>query len=182
MRKLAVLLCLVLMSALVFAQETPTAEVFGGYSYMRSGGNFNGWNAAATVNWNDWLGITADFSGNYASQSLHFAGFPSVGSSAHMHTFMFGPTVTYRGNDRFIPFGHFLLGGSHLSQKITIGGIQTSQAETGFGLLLGGGVDIPTNDHWAFRPQVDLVTSHFSNGWNNAFRLSLGFVYRWGSK
>ncbi len=182
MRKLLLLMCMGLMSALLLAQDTPQAEVFGGYSYMRSGGNFNGWNAAATVNWNDWLGITADFGGNYASQSVHLPGFPTVGSSAHLHSFTFGPTVTYRGGDRLIPFAHFLLGGSHLSQKVTIGGIATTEAETGFGLVLGGGVDIPTNEHWAFRPQVDFVGSHFSGGWSNAFRLSLGFVYRWGSK
>ncbi len=182
MRKLLLLVCVVMTSALVFSQETPQAELFGGYSYMRSGGNFNGWNAAATVNWNDWLGITADFGGNYASQSLHFAGFPTVGSSAHFHTFTFGPTATYRGNDRFVPFGHFLLGGSRLSQKVTIGGIEQSQSETGFAFLLGGGVDIPTNEHWAFRPQVDLLGSHFSGGWSKSFRLSLGFAYRWGTK
>ncbi len=182
MRKMAVLVCLLLSSAIVFSQETPQVEVFGGYSYLRSGGNFNGWNAAATFNRNDWLGITAEFGGNYASQSLHFTGFPSVGASAHLHTFTFGPTVTYRKDDRFTPFAHLLLGGAHLGEKVNIGGVAESEGQTGIGLVLGGGIDIPTNDHWAIRPQMDYVGSHFSGGWVNSFRITAGLVYRWGSR
>lgn len=182
MRKLFVLPCVLVSSAIALAQETPQAELFGGYSYLRSGGNFNGWNGALTVNVNEWLGITADFAGHYTSQNVTLAGLPAVGSSAHLHTFTFGPTVAYRNDDRYTPFAHFLFGGSHLSEKVNLVDVQASASDTGFAVLFGGGVDIPTGEHWSVRPQADFLGSHFSGGWSKGFRLSAGVVYRWGSK
>ena len=46
------------------AQETPRAEVFGGYSWTRvDGRDMNGWNASVTLNLREWLGISTDISG-----------------------------------------------------------------------------------------------------------------------
>src|SRR5213596_2891209 len=66
-----VFLCLLPLAAM--AQDTPKAEVFGGYSYLRVnelsglgiGLNLNGWNGSVTGNVNDWFGVKADFSGQY---------------------------------------------------------------------------------------------------------------------
>ncbi len=181
MRKLVLLLCLVVPFTLALAQETPEADVYGAYSYLRSGGNFNGWDAAVTVNANHWIGLTGDLSGDYTSQNVTLRGLPSVASSANIHTFAFGPTVSYRSNDRLTPFAHFLFGFSHISEKVQLVDVQRSASDTGAAFLLGGGVDAAINDHWSFRPQADYLGSHF-NGWLNSFRLSVGLAYRWGSR
>ncbi len=181
MRNLVLMICVLVPFTLALAQETPEADVFGGYSYLRSGGNFNGWNASVTVNANDWIGLTGDISGHYTSQNVTLAGLPPLGSSANLHTFAFGPTVSYRGNDRFTPFGHFLFGFSHISEKVSLVDVQRSASDTGAALVIGGGFDIPASDHWSFRPQADYLGSHF-NGWLNSFRLSVGLAYRWGSR
>jgi opacity protein-like surface antigen len=90
--------CVVLfMTQLIFAQNYPKAEVFGGYSYLHIDSqaitgstldavcnnslgagtcppgsfavhpNFNGWNASVQANVNRWFGIKADFSGHYGT-------------------------------------------------------------------------------------------------------------------
>jgi opacity protein-like surface antigen len=57
-------------------------------------------------------------------------------------------------------------------------------SNTGFGLTLGGGVDMPVNKHFAVRLiQADyFLTKHNDNldkAWNN-FSLSFGAVFRFG--
>src|SRR6266542_1500962 len=98
------------MAGIAYAQEAPKAEVFGGYSYLRfrpgisvSGATFtsdtinlNGWNASLTGNFNRFLGITADFAGQYASPSLFSSSVGSVGVRLSNYTFLFGPQVGYR--------------------------------------------------------------------------------------
>ena len=87
---LACVMCL-LVPVGMWAQDAPRAEVFGGYSYQRVDGgiNLNGWNASLAGNYNKWLDLVADFSGQYGT-------FDS-------HSFLFGPQISYRGDERFTP-------------------------------------------------------------------------------
>ena len=116
MRKFMGLALLVSMFSLAaFAQEggnTPKAEIFGGYQYTRFDGgvNANGWNTSLTGNLNNWFGIAADFSGAYKSQN---------GVSFNNYTYTFGPVVSYRHNETFTPFAHFLAGGYHASASFS---------------------------------------------------------------
>ena len=66
MRKFMVLACVFgLFAGLAMAAETenyPKAEVFAGYQYSRmEGTNANGYNFAFNGNFNEWFGITGDF-------------------------------------------------------------------------------------------------------------------------
>src|SRR6266851_590081 len=63
----------------VVAQETPTFEIFGGYSYLRlteqsrtllKSATLNGWNASAKLNVTSRIGLLADFSGHYGQRGL----------------------------------------------------------------------------------------------------------------
>ena len=100
MRRVVVSLALAVLFALpALAQNSYKAEIFGGYQYTRvnpgsglDGVNLNGWNASATGNLNNWLGVTADFSAGYKSVS---------GANAHFYNFLFGPTVSYNKLDHF---------------------------------------------------------------------------------
>ena len=184
MHKSIKLLALILLLPLVAAaQEQPKATIFGGYTYLRNGGNsllsnstvggsnsLNGWEGQGTYNFTPYLGITADVNGMYrtvASLSL----LPGLSASANqrLYSFLFGPTVTANFG-RVAVFGHALFGEAHsslgagLSLPI-IGGL--SQGLTGanaFAMAVGGGVDIPLSRHFAIRAaQLDLLRTQFSS-------------------
>ena len=140
------------------AQDYPKEEILGGYSYLRSqGDNFNGWNASAAGNANDWFGIKADFSGYYKS-------------GLKAHTFMFGPQFSFRKEERVTPFVHTLFGGTHVSD----GG-----SDTAFSMALGGGIDVKAAEHVAVRViQADYVMTRFDGETQNNLPLSFGIVFR----
>jgi len=202
LKRLCVLLCLI--AAGVPAQDTPKAEIFGGYSYQHwnsgtpfGGINLNGWNASVTGNVNAWLGVTADFSGHYGSPQ-------TVKTSRH--AFLFGPRLTYRGHDKISPFAHVLFGGVRAHRGTTPPGPTGSPlpqlapvSETAFGLALGGGVDYKASSRVAIRLiQADYLLTRFDqpsgivcitfpcpttvNGTQHNVRLSFGVVWRAGTK
>jgi hypothetical protein len=126
-----------------FAQEmatAPKAEIFGGYQYTRfdGGTNANGWNGAVTGNLNNWFGIAGDFSGAYKSQN---------GVSFNNYTYTFGPVVSYRHNETFTPFVHFLAGGYRASASFS----GVSGSNNGFAMMFGGGVDVKATRHVGVR-------------------------------
>jgi hypothetical protein len=169
---LALLVSMVSLAA--FAQEggnTPKAEIFGGYQYTRFDGgvNANGWNTSLTGNLNNWFGIAADFSGAYKTQN---------GVSFNNYTYTFGPVISYRHNDKFTPFAHFLAGGNHASASISGVG---SGSDNGFAMMFGGGLDLKASQHLALRAvQFDWLSLH-SNGAsdNNNMRISTGILFRY---
>src|SRR5690348_8142840 len=141
MRKLLLALAIVVLPVSLLAQDVPKGEMFGGYSLLHSSGqDFNSFTGQFTYNLNDRLGLTGDVNGAYAGQSVNVSGLGGLGGvSAHSHTytFLFGPTVSYRQLDKFVPFGHFLAGiahGSSSAQTSILGGpaINVSTSDTGF--------------------------------------------------
>ena len=66
------LFTLALSVAFANGEETPTVEIFGGYSYAYADFNrmeqmnnkLNGWNTSFASNVNHWMGAVADFSGH----------------------------------------------------------------------------------------------------------------------
>jgi len=166
------------------AQDTPKAQVFGGYSYFRQDGlgnpdeNLNGWNGAVTVNLNKWFGATADFSGHYGGPTIGGVKFHD-----NVHNFLFGPTVSYRKNSSLTPFAHALFGASRLHQE----GIGN---DAGFAMALGGGVDWKVHNNISIRlGQIDYVMSRLSDNPGvagaptdtaNNLRFSTGIVFNFG--
>lgn len=166
MRKVIVSLALAILFSLpVLAQDK--AEVFGGYQYSRlSSTSFNGWNGAFTGNLNNWLGVTADLSGAYKSES---------GLSMHVHNFLFGPTVSYSKLDHVKPFAHVLFGVSHANAAFA--GVGAS--DNAFAMALGGGVDTSITRHFSLRLiQADYLMSRFSSATQNNARISTGVVFK----
>jgi hypothetical protein len=174
MRKfITVGLLLGLFSVAAFAQEmggTPKAEIFGGYQYTRFDGglNANGWNTSVAGNLNNWFGIAGDFSGAYKTQN---------GVSFNNYTYTFGPVVSYRHNETFTPFAHFLAGGSRASASLN----GVSGSTSGFAMMFGGGLDVKATRHVGVRAiQFDWLSLH-SNGTsdNNNMRISTGLLLRY---
>ena len=204
MRILMRILLFTLATMPALAQETPKAEVFGGYSYMRlnpgtsagtsdTGANLNGWNASVTGNFNNWLGVAADFSGHYGSPSIS-----GVQADTKTHLFLFGPRVSFRKNARVTPFVHTLFGAARLRGSAAL----LTDSQSAFAMALGGGVDVKLTEHAAVRlVQADYVLSRFEEAsiacianpllppcplpdratQQNA-RLSFGVVFRFGQR
>jgi hypothetical protein len=145
-RKLLVLVALMgLLSLPLLAQaDYPKAEVFGGYQYLYSGGNLNGWDASVTGNFTRQFGLEGDFSGTYISAN---------GASAGFYTFAGGPVFAFRNPSNITPFVHVLIGGAHLG--VGVSGV--SVGTTGFAIIPGGGVEVKVAPHIAIRGQGDWV-------------------------
>lgn len=166
-------LLLGMFSLAAFAQETgaaPKAEIFGGYQYTRFDGgvNANGWNTSVAGNLNNWFGIAGDFSGAYKTQN---------GVSFNNYTYTFGPVISYRHNENFTPFAHFLAGGSRASASFN----GLSGSSNGFAMMFGGGLDVKATRHVGVRAiQFDWLSLR-SNGTsdNNNMRISTGLLLRY---
>jgi len=171
------------------AQDRPKLEVFGGYSLesivpcgtgCREAGttfpptDFNGWNVSLTGYLYKSVGVTADFSGHYASQIVYD---PVVGG--HRYSYLFGPTYKFRGNVGSV-FVHALFG------AISQGSGQLSNLDyTKFAWAMGGGLDLNVSRHFLVRPvQLDYERSSVPSFGNasdasepvNGFRYSGGVV------
>lgn len=187
-------------------QEVPRLEIFGGYSHFRTpsgsfsrqiGGtsasildnaNVNGWEASITGNANRWLGIEGDFAGYYGKVTTQVVIFhvnpPGVTSTpfndtakVRYYSYLLGPRLSYRGDERFTPFVHALFGG--IRQTIEGPQISTGGAQTSFGMALGGGLDVKVAEHVALRIfQADYVRTRFGFKAENDLRLSFGAVFR----
>lgn len=199
MRKVAILAAVVLVTVLAVAQDNPKAELFGGYSYLRSSGNsYNGWEGQGTAFFTPNFGVTADVSGSYRNTSLDAFGTGLSGSAnQHLYNFLFGPTVAARFGNHSV-FGHALFGAARSSLNAgvsipVVGGFSTGVNDaTAFAMALGGGVDLGVSPHIAIRPaQVDYLYTRFNSvdavlgglststaGHQNSFRYSAGIVFR----
>lgn len=195
---LVLLVCLLSAAGMLAQDETPKVTVFGGYSLLRNNGNNgNGWDGQGTFNFNRFLGVTADISGNYRTLVSLPIPIVTAGVSQHVYTFLAGPTVT--GNlGKVSVFGHALFGealaGTSAGVSLPIiGGLNTSvTSANAFAMAFGGGLDLNLGRHFAIRPaQLDLVRTYFSptdalttgfssssSGSQNFLRYSGGIVLR----
>jgi opacity protein-like surface antigen len=179
MRKFFVLAALVvLFSGAAMAQDHPKAELFGGYSYARisPGSGFTGinlptgWHASVAGNLNNWFGIAGDISGNYGNPTIL-----GLKVNTKLHTYTFGPRISYRNNEKITPFAHAMFGGANVRGSIFGVGV----SDSGFAMTIGGGVDAKINDHFAFRvAQFDYLMTRIGGSSQNNFRLSTGIVIR----
>lgn len=167
---------MLLLSVSSKAQETPKAELFGGYAYAGSGSN--GFDTSVAGNFNNWFGLVADFGGQYTR--LDDQGFTE---KIRTHTILFGPRISLRRNKRVIPFVHALFGVSHLKTETNEFGPLLSFSDTSFAMALGGGLDVPINDRFAIRAfQADYLRTSFFDDTQSKGRISVGIVLRFGRK
>ncbi|MCG3162751.1 MAG: hypothetical protein JMDDDDMK_04081 [Acidobacteria bacterium] len=185
MRKLFLIAALALALPLIAqAQDAPSTEIFGGYSYLRGddgsdGVDLHGWNASFNQNIVKWAGIKADFSGHYGGFTI----VPGLGSDLSAHLFLIGPQFTIRKSERLQPFAHVLLGIARTDiTYFDVTGRITAR-DSAFALAVGGGLDVKVTDHLAVRLfQTDYVLTRFDDDNQHNFRASTGLVLRLGKK
>lgn len=206
--KMASILMVLPLSA--WAQEFPRFDLGADYSFVRfspnaqysQGHSLNGGGGSITINWNEFLGIKADFQGYQATTNgftiptgLSFPGGASGKVSGDLFTYMFGPQLKVRTH-QMQPFVHVLFGAAHsnvyanafkqICQPVAgTCSFKTSPAEDAFAMAFGGGIDIPLGHTVSFRPaEVNYLltrfTNQFANSNQNNFRYSAGLVFSLG--
>jgi hypothetical protein len=191
MRKL--LFLFLLLGACPFASQAQDdvspIEVFGGYSYLRTGNpydqNSHGWNTSVAANLTKHVAVKADFGGYYERYTAAAIGGP-IAVSSRVHTFLFGPQFNFRATDRVNPFVHALFGVANDKTIATRGASRTAVVDNGFAMALGGGVDAKLSDSVSFRIfQTDYLLTRYRDPFIapvskrniHHFRLSTGLVF-----
>jgi hypothetical protein len=189
-RDLVVMGTALLLAKTAFAQDTPKAEVFVEYSYLRfnptlpelRNRSFNGGGGGADFNIGRHFALKAEFLG-YGSTSWNVTipapivtpkGTIPAGtfkSQGDMFTYLFGPVVKVP-TSRVTFFGETLFGGSNtngyadLIKALNAGGgtISASGTQHPFTMAVGGGLDINLSKHVALRPvELDYVLTRYTN-------------------
>jgi opacity protein-like surface antigen len=176
MRKVTWLVSVVLLLGVTArAQDTPKAEVFGGYSHMfanlnATSFNLNGFHVSVRENLYSWFGGDLDFSTNYGTEA---------GFKVNTQSIMYGPVFAYRKHPKVTPFGHVLLGAVRGSDGFE--GI--SKAATKFGIAPGGGIDVKVSDMLSLRLiEADYISTRFLSTRQDNVRISAGLVLTFGKK
>lgn len=178
----------ILFFAGMASAQVPSGNVFIGYSFENtnsstldldlSRANLHGWEASFEGKILPLLGIVADVSGHYGSQS--FVEFPPAGPgpvtinvTGHQQEYLFGPRLSVPVG-KLTPFGEALFGVAH----IHTGGTLPGPSNTSFATALGGGIDYRIFRPVALRLEGDYIRTHFFNTTQNNVRLSTGLVLR----
>jgi len=181
MRKILIIALALIASPILAAAQVPTSgNIFFGYSYYNTDlstidrANTNGWEGSLEGRVFPFLGIVADFNGNYGSQNFSFpcATAPSCLANANVteYNVLFGPRVSVSVG-KFRPFAEAMFGIGHVNA--TIAGTDTSWATA-----LGGGLDYRLFRPIAWRFQGDYVQTRFFGNTQSNVRLSTGIVLR----
>ena len=169
------------------AQDTPRAEVSGGYQFFTGKGENEddewekfpaGWYADVVGNMTSTVGVVGQVSGNYKTIE------ESDGDiDFKVHTFMVG--VRGSSSGRLRGFGQFLIGGANLKASQA----DVSVSETDLAIQLGGGVNVISANNIGLRVGADYLRlfgkddGELSAGEDvNGFRFVVGVVVGLGAR
>jgi opacity protein-like surface antigen len=157
-------------------EETARVELFGGYAYGGSGSH--GWDGSVAFNANRWLGVVADFGGQYTSLDA-----PDSSERIRTHSFLFGPRFSARRSRHVTPFAHALFGAAHNDSRAREAGLDLHFNDNSFALALGGGLDVRLGRRVAVRAfQLDYLRTGFFGQTQHNGRLAFGLVLRLGKQ
>lgn len=182
MRKLLLVsFSLMLFAGLACAQIPTSGNIYVGYSYYNADlsslgrSSLNGWTASGEGKVLPFIGIVADVSQAYGSETVQLLGCavscPTSNISVHEQTFLFGPRVSVSVG-KIRPFAEVMFGGAHVSANNGGG------SDTSFATALGGGIDYKIIRPVAWRVQGDYVQTRFFGTTQNNVRFSTGIVLR----
>ena len=184
--------------------DTPRAEWFMGYTYLRAvpsltAGNrlmwLNGGSTSIAFNLNRYLGLVGDFGGYNETRLLLATGNPPTAVGTYqpvadgtVFTYMAGPRLSYRKFDRVTPFAQVLFGGIRASaEAICKACTPLLPVENAFAMTAGGGLDIRVHHRFSIRiVQAEYLMTRFEDldtgnkALQNDVRLSSGIVLRFG--
>jgi len=180
-KSIAVLGAVSLFALVATAQDTPKAETFLGFTYMRVNSatdvpsfSTNGGSGQFVLNFGKWIGAVADLG------AVHNGNIGGYHLDTTITNFLFGPRIPIRVSHRVTPYFQTLFGGVYAgtsaevivnpsadpSHPIAIPpplvnagtNLQNAVAlravhnQTAFAMTVGGGLDIKINNVASFRP------------------------------
>lgn len=182
---IAVLICLA--CTLGISQEASKVQVFGGYQFtsadtagLTDRQSFNGWDSDVAVRISNHISLVGNVSGTYKTLSmdtfvpvsttpvlqpnvvaLPHASIDTIEPKLRMYSFMTGPRFTFT-KGKFSPFAQMTFGINHLAVTASdIGGL--SIGKNGFGMTVGGGLDLNAGNKFAFRlVKFDYMLHHLA--------------------
>jgi len=188
-----ILSVVLLLAGAVQAQSAsdPKGEVFFGYSLLRTNQgnalddagvpndvgslNLNGFNFqlgldVGHTNTTNFIGIVGDIGGYFGTQRKLT---PDNPQDLKIYTFTIGPQFTNRSHSVLQPFVRALFGASYIDGNYG-GGISD---DTGFAMILGGGLDIKVHPSVAIRlPQLDYIGMRHNSVSIHNFRFATGLT------
>lgn len=166
MRVKLLVLIFLFSTSFVLGQDTPKAEIFGGYSYLHgftSGSTgINGAEGSASWNFNNRFAADFDVSGYHESAGQ---------ASGTSYFYLAGPRLNY-GN----LFIRGLVGGAHA----TAGALGISASGSSLGAALGGGFQRKLVKNLSFRASADYMLTNYGSSVQNSARVSVGLVFGFG--
>jgi len=194
------LLALLILFAAPFVAAQDKVEIFGGYSYLHASiqvgqspcgvcgltgppvaqhTNLNGWEFSGQYKFLPFLGVVADFNGNYGTLD---------NEGARVHTFLFGPQVSLPA--RVSPFAHALFGVAKESQDPiplppacpvgipACGTFYSLGPDRSVATALGAGIDVKLVPFIKLRlVQIDYLRTQLHGVTQNQPRVSAGVVF-----
>ena len=178
---------LLLLPFALMAQETPQAELFTGFSYLRMQKTNNvGWDAAIQGNINKHLGIVGDASGYYNSQTQTVSGVQSS-ISGSIHSILGGLQVADPAG-RWTPYAQALFGWARVHSDVALNNtrgviLANTNSANAFAAKLGGGIDFNLNSSVDIRMiQADYMLIRSNGQKQQGGSISAGLVFRLGKK
>jgi opacity protein-like surface antigen len=150
-----------------------------------------GFAASFTYNATSILGIEAAFrynTGDVMNFDLDFDEGPIAAAALKLSDFSFGvgPKFTFRNSSPVTPFAHVLFGIDKMTMDIEASAEGESEEvellkDTGYGITLGGGIDVKVNNNFAIRLiQADYYMTRHDETTQNNIALSFGVVFGFG--
>lgn len=185
--RVAVIAVIFLLPLAAVAQDTPKAEVYGGYQFLRTveegvdGLNFHGFLASVEGNLNQNVGIVGEVGYGRNGESIG-----TVDASLDQIVFMAGPRFSVR-TEKVRVFAHALFGADRIGGALSFSdegaSFDASGSMTKFAMAFGGGLDLAVNESISVRPvQFDFIPTNIGEGagWLNQVRYSGGIVFKLG--
>lgn len=172
MRTSALIFVVLFLASFAAAQIPTSGNVYFGYSYYNTNltgnrGSLNGWEASLEGKVFPFIGIVADFSGDYGSLNFPTRVGP-INASTHIENVLFGPRVSVPIG-KFRPFGEGMIGVAHVNTN-------GFGSDTSFSAALGGGVDYRIIRIVAWRFEGDYIRTSLFNGTQHNARISTGIA------
>ncbi|MGA3087063.1 MAG: hypothetical protein ABSD75_00530 [Terriglobales bacterium] len=172
----------ILWASFASAQVPTSGNVFFGYSYYNADlsslgrSNLNGWTASLEGRVFPHVGLVADFSQTFGSESVATVCNPLSGTclpngnvNVHEYNIIFGPRVS-ASIGKLRPFAEALFGVGHV-------GTNGAGSDTSLATGLGGGIDYRIFHPIALRFEGDYLETRFFGTTQNNVRLSTGIAF-----
>src|SRR5713226_8493736 len=195
MRLMVLMVLIGEVGGMLEAQNLPTGELYGGFSYANTDlfstnkrAGLTGWEGSFGINVGSRLALVADLGGDYGTSQVPVlvpTPFPpcppfcpaqvtTFPVKTRLYTFLFGAQLPYRKWDKFTPYAELLCGRARLSGKVP----EFAVTDGKFAYTLGVGADYTITPKLAWRVQGDYLHTNFLKSKQDNFRLSTGIVFR----